>query len=571
MRKCTTLFLLIFGFHCIYSQVLDQSPYIDPAIPATDHSDATMAPWDLLFSIQFPNFPLTYVAETDGNYIYAGTWDFNNVDTLIRKYDMQGNFIENLYVAGATKLRDLTFDGSYFYSGLSGSTGFMKIDMNNQLVLDTVPTSFKIRALAYDEDLNVFYGNNWSDNIKKFAADGTLLETIPLSGSYGSYYGFAYDNWSAGGPYLWGFSQDPSHHNIVQMQLPSCTETGFVYDASGICYSIAGGLFTYPDYDSSRAVIGGVIQNTCLFGLELAQIGSPPASFGVGGMVYAGNNPLLSGRVEMFKMGPDGLIENFSTDFTQPGSYLFPEATEGEYYLQARPDASSSYAPTYLGNKIHWEDTYTMHYNMNSLNNTISLLEKTEAGSGIGYVDGMVYELTTDAEIPVEDALVMLLTTGNQCVAVSYTDDEGRFIFENMALGSYSLLVEIPGKIMQPMNINLTQSGPGLSDVLFYVTNEGIMVGIDEYLPEKVKCIGEVYPNPATNKAGLDVWANEAMHLQLKVYSLSGQVFYEQSYSLDRGNNHIRFFPEDLSNGLYYITLESGGHFLGTRKLVVAN
>lgn len=575
MKKFTLITFLLLGIFSLFAQTDEK--YLDksPNISGGGNTEATMTPWDLLYNYSFTNFPLSYVAETDGDYFYVGAWDFSNVDTTIRKYDMQGNYIEDLYIPGATKFRDFAFDGTYLYSGLSGSTGVNKIDIYNQTLVETIPTTFKVRALAYDNDLDCFYGNDWSDAIKKFAPDGTLLNTIPLTGTFGSYYGFAYDNWSTGGPYLWGFSQDVSnHHHIVQMKLPSCSETGFVYDASSICWTIAGGLFTYAEPDSGRAVIGGIIQNACLFGLELAPI-SQPQAYQLGGEISAGSGMLDGGIAELFKMQFNEVTDQYSTNIGTNGSYHFDEVFEGNYILQARPELGSvymeSYAPTYFGGSIHWEDAETIFINASSMNNDINMAEILDPDPGAGYINGNVYDISTDTEIPMADAQIMLLSQSNECMRVLYTDEEGAFDFNDFVVGTYGLLVEIPGKNMEPMSFTLTELEPGLTDVVLYVTDNGISVGTVDNLTTAVKHIGELYPNPAREQATIDIWMEESASLQLRVYSVSGQMVKDLKFDLDKGTNRLNIHLSDMNSGIYYINLVLNGYGITHRKLIKTN
>lgn len=575
MKKSVLLIVLIFCVQFIYAQYDNPPQDIAPNISNVSQNTEILDLWDVLFSYPFSNFPISWVAETDGDYFYVGAWDFTNVDTLIRKYDMQGNFIENLYVPGATKVRDMTYDGTYFYSGLSPYDGFMKMDFDNQIVLDTIQSTFSIRALAYDDDLDVFYANNWSDAVKKFSPDGTLIDSVSLTGGFSNYYGFAYDNWSPGGPYLWGFSQNsPGHHYIVQMKLPNCTETGIVYDAGPLCYSIAGGLFTYPDYDSLRAVIGGINQNCCLFGLELAPI-SPPLFFEIGGNASAGTSMLEEGALSMYKMDENLVEDQFVTEIGSDGNYLFPEVYEGYYLLQAFPAPSSSYAsshiPTYLGGQIHWENVGSSYLVANSYDNNITLVEMAALTGGIGSVSGTVFEISLIGETPLPDAQVMLMNPADECVALSYTDSEGKFNFSDIALDTYGLLVEITGKTMEPMAFSLTEQEPELSDVLLYVSYDGIMVGQDEELPSNIRNISQLYPNPTGNHTRITIEMEKASELQVMAYTSAGQSTLNESFELKKGQNNISLDLQNLNRGVYYLTFTFDEEFVTTRKLIKIN
>jgi hypothetical protein len=129
-----------------------------------------------------------------------------------------------------------------------------------------------VRAIAYDEQFDGFWANNWSTTITLFDKTGTQLNSFPV-GSYGSYYGFAYDKWTEDGPYLWGFSQDGSGNVIVQIDIALQQQTGFTKDVSELLITgtgIAGGLFTHENLVSGTVSIGGNSQNDVFFLYELA-------------------------------------------------------------------------------------------------------------------------------------------------------------------------------------------------------------------------------------------------------------------------------------------------------------
>ena len=271
MKKIAFFAIIMLSvFYLKAQRVLTQNsiiPDIAPYPVSHDNLRNTSDSWETIF--HFPVSDISSGAETDGDYIYVSGWYIPD----IRKFDEEGNLIEEFTLDGIDGVKDMAYDGQYFYGGNSdGTNKLFVMDFNNQVLVNSIQMPFKVRAIAYNHDLNVFYANDWSDDIKVFTADGTVLDTITLD-TYGNYYGFAYDSWSDGGPYLWGFSHDgPSVATLVQLELPSGEETGFVMDLSYLeleSRSYAGGLFTHPEGEGGRVIIGGVIQNNSVFGLEL--------------------------------------------------------------------------------------------------------------------------------------------------------------------------------------------------------------------------------------------------------------------------------------------------------------
>jgi hypothetical protein len=336
--------------------------------------------------------------------------------------------------------------------------------------------------------------------------------------------------------------------------------------------TLAGGLFSYPDYDSNRAVIGGVMQNNFMFGLELAPIPSPPLAFEVGGSVSTGSTSLDGGTIDLYKMEDNMVLEKLTSEIDQSGNYLFPEVYEGEYLLHARAGSTSaffeSHAPTYREGNIHWEDETPSLFTSNSYNNDIELAEMADMNSGIGQVSGQVFDLSDLTGDPVQDAQVMLLTMDDECFAFTYTDEEGMFSFSEIGLDSYSLLVEMPGKLMEPYPFTLTEPEPGLTGLILYITEGSIMVGTEEELSANVRHVGNFYPNPSNNQAKLEIVLDEASILKLEVFNTSIQLIHDQTLYLTEGNHTVRLDMVDYIPGLYYVLIRFDDKYTVTRKFL---
>jgi hypothetical protein len=208
--------------------------------------------------------------ETDGNYIYTSKWN----GAQIYKYDLDGAYLGSFVISGVSAIRDMAFDGSLFYGGAGFSTVF-EMDFENQTLISTFTAPTDCRAIAYNEDQDVFYANNWSSPVVKFDKAGNNLGSFNVGPVGAEYYGFAYDHATLGGPFLWGYAQVGTFKNkIIQIQLPSGTETGFTLDIAtkltGQIYNSAGGLFTHPNLVFGKWTLGGLVQNQWIWGLELA-------------------------------------------------------------------------------------------------------------------------------------------------------------------------------------------------------------------------------------------------------------------------------------------------------------
>ncbi|MFH1767434.1 MAG: hypothetical protein ABH826_05125, partial [Patescibacteria group bacterium] len=188
--------------------------------------------WDVQFNYNVGNSGGGGQAgvETDGNFFYTAIWS----NDTICKYDMSGALVEKFVIPGVTGLRDMAFDGTYFYGGATTATIY-KMDFSTHSLIGTIncPTGTKVRHIAYDSDNDAFWVGDWATDIILVSRTGITLNTIPAS-SHGltSIYGSAYDNWSPGGPYLWFFCQSGNKCDIVQLNIASKHTTGLMHDAT---------------------------------------------------------------------------------------------------------------------------------------------------------------------------------------------------------------------------------------------------------------------------------------------------------------------------------------------------
>lgn len=207
--------------------------------------------------------------ETDGLYLYTTKW---NGDEFY-KYSLDGTFVETFTINGVSSIRDLAWDGTYFYGGAASTTVF-EMDFDNQTLISSFMAPTDVRAIAYNDNEDVFYANNWGSNITKFDMTGANLGSFPVGPVGDSYYGFAYDN-ITGDTYLWGYAQAGATQNeIVQISLPDGTETGLTFDIASVLNgpvsSIAGGLFISTEMAAGLFVMGGLVQNEWLWGIGQA-------------------------------------------------------------------------------------------------------------------------------------------------------------------------------------------------------------------------------------------------------------------------------------------------------------
>ncbi|MCD4788881.1 MAG: carboxypeptidase-like regulatory domain-containing protein, partial [Bacteroidales bacterium] len=261
--------------------------------------------------------------ECDGDYFYTTmpfTQNFN-------KYAPDGTFIESFALTGVPGIYDLAYDGNYFYGG-NGSTTVFEMDFNQQVLISTINAPQNVRAIAYNDTEDIFYGYSWGGDIIAFDRNGMLISASPLGPDVTSFSGFAYDDVSAGSPYLWGYGMVGTNPNVlVQLDLPYMQGTGFMVCLDSLLpeplTNGAGGLFTHPDIiPGGYWTIGGVVQGEWLWGLELGEYTDDWISI----------DP-VSGNLEPGESG------EMTVYFDADG--LFPWTYEAEIHFTTLPNAGS--------------------------------------------------------------------------------------------------------------------------------------------------------------------------------------------------------------------------------------
>ncbi len=223
--------------------------------------------FDLLY--HFPTGTgLGYSVATDGYYIYSAMWNNN----LFYKYETDGTYVGEFSVPGFDgNLRDMTFDGQYFY-GSPNSDTIYQLDLVDEILVDQFTTGVStIRGLAYDEINDGFWvTNGWNPPITLVDRTGSTIQTIDPAIS--SISGLGWENKSNGGPHLWAYTQPgaPSDNvlNKIKIEDESIAQTFDVAELGILDEdSISGGMDIASE--TGAYTIIGMSQNDMIWILDL--------------------------------------------------------------------------------------------------------------------------------------------------------------------------------------------------------------------------------------------------------------------------------------------------------------
>ncbi|HPI20895.1 MAG TPA: Omp28-related outer membrane protein [Candidatus Kapabacteria bacterium] len=212
--------------------------------------------------------------ETDGEFFYSCKWN----DPTFRKMDKSGNTVETFTITGVTKMMDLAYDGQYFYGGNATNVIYI-LDFTNKTLVGTIASPNQtVRNISYvpeaDGGSGAFWVGNWDNyGFSLVSRNGIELDNMNFNGNpdfHGSL-GSAYDNVSAGGPYLWlnpSDGEDVLKLFCINLNTKSITKREIPVIAGG--YYGGGLCFTSTAFEGKN-ILAGNVQTQVFFGIDMSQ------------------------------------------------------------------------------------------------------------------------------------------------------------------------------------------------------------------------------------------------------------------------------------------------------------
>ncbi len=221
----------------------------------------------------------------DGEYIYTSAWGkSSNVLSMFYKYDLDGNLIEEFDVPGVNNsdnyMRDITYDGTYFYGCDAHSGNIWCYDLHNKTLVGSISTDFEaLGHCSYDPVYDAFWvgeratGNtpNLHLNLMLIDRNGNVIKTASphnLGGHTVHGTGYFTDENGTTHLYLFGVEGFTAHVFDYDIEADNLNPN-YIFDFSvtpgwGVACS-AGGAFIGPcnnsiyffgDVDKSPNLIG---------------------------------------------------------------------------------------------------------------------------------------------------------------------------------------------------------------------------------------------------------------------------------------------------------------------------
>ena len=288
------------------------------------------------------------------------------------------------------------------------------------------------------------------------------------------------------------------------------------------------------------------------------------------GTVYMNGDQADFALVGLFGMENGGsFIYEFVMTEPETGTYFFDNVPEGEYYLLASLTPQSSgfvnYFPTYFGDVLFWFDATMITLGTPANPYDINLIEIGTYTAGPGNVGGSV-TIGEGKGSPGNNITVVLMDEDENALTYTASNEDGLFDFSDLGYGTYKLKVEMPGKTSEVAILTIDNDNQS-ANIEFIVKSSSVVLSAKEGF-ERLASAGEIYPNPVSGDANLELNLTEAVNVTVSIYNQIGQVASTSSQSLNAGRQLIKLNTSNLPEGIYHVNIigKNGGTI--SRKLV---
>ncbi len=293
------------------------------------------------------------------------------------------------------------------------------------------------------------------------------------------------------------------------------------------------------------------------------------------GQIFIGNNVLDSGTASLYSIDNDTVTgQDFVLyaviEVDSAGSYYFENVPAGNYLIKAEANQSSMYFnetyPTYYGDAIYWIDATIINLGEPTNPYTINLQEAGGANTGEGVINGDIVGNGFKSQLSADDISLFLLSETGNPLEVTYSIDAG-FDFSNISYGTYKVYAEVIGLTTEAAIITLSADNP-TSNVQINISENGVTTGLEDIDSRYIARIGDLYPNPVTNIAYIEVEAQETTNVDVVIINQLGQVMYQSQKQLNMGTQRLEISTNQLNSGLYFLQLRNHGKNIVSQKFI---
>lgn len=224
----------------------------------------------------------------DGEYIYTSAWGKSStVLSMFYKYDLDGNLIDEFDIPEISNsdnyLRDMTYDGQYFYGCDAHSSTIWCVDLHNKTLVssNTINTSFnELGTCTYDPDYDAFWvgaratGNspNLHLDLRLIDRNGNVIKTATAHNLGGhTVHGTGYFTDEEGVAHLYLFAVEGFTAHVFDYNIDTDSmDPNYIFDFSvtpGWGYACSAGGAFIGECNGSVCFFGDVDRSPNLIGI----------------------------------------------------------------------------------------------------------------------------------------------------------------------------------------------------------------------------------------------------------------------------------------------------------------
>ena len=224
----------------------------------------------------------------DGEFIYTSAWGKSStVLSMFYKYDLEGNLLDEFDVAGVSNsdnfMRDMTYDGQYFY-GCDAHTGkIWCYDLHNKTLVNAnaITTSFtELGTCSYDPVYDAFWvgeratgsSPNLHLDLKLVSRSGSVIKTATAHNLGGhTVHGTGYFTDDNGVAHLYLFAVEGFTAHVFDYNIDTDSmSANYIFDFAatpGWSYACSAGGAFIGDCNGSQYFFGDVDKSPNLIGI----------------------------------------------------------------------------------------------------------------------------------------------------------------------------------------------------------------------------------------------------------------------------------------------------------------
>lgn len=292
------------------------------------------------------------------------------------------------------------------------------------------------------------------------------------------------------------------------------------------------------------------------------------------------NAPLQDIPVVLYRyLNPDfQVIDTIHTEVN--GRALFKNLENGVYYAQAIPTPGTPFAkqylPTYAKSATLWRNANPFQMRgIHPVNGTPEwqqiLLQATQMLMGEGSISGFIgkadgfapgntssFDGTSVQNVGLANISIVLYDSTGKIVAVTYSDVNGHYIFNNVPFGVYTLVVNLLGVAPITQTVNISSSEPQVNNISFLLKNGAFVVVGTKNVPTIAVAL---WPNPVSGS----FYCAVPEQSRLFIYDTMGRLIAQRNYTEGiKEENALMNQP----SGIYWVKLQTESGKMGIKRLI---